>query len=121
MKFAILNDTHAGIRNSSEIFLDNAEKFYSTVFFPYLEEHKITHIVHLGDFFDNRKFINFRALHRNRKMFLSQLRERSLTMDIICGNHDTFYKNTNELNSLKELLGHYMDEVRIIHEPTEIQ
>ena len=121
MKFAILNDTHAGIRNSSEIFLDNAEKFYSDVFFPYLEEHKITHILHLGDFFDNRKFINFRALHRNRKMFLSQLRERSLTMDIICGNHDTFYKNTNELNSLKELLGHYMDEVRIIHEPTEIQ
>ena len=121
MKFAILNDTHCGIRNSSEIFLDNAEKFYSTVFFPYLEENGINHIVHLGDFFDNRKFINFRALHRNRKMFLSQLRDRSITMDIICGNHDTFYKNTNELNSLKELLGHYMDEVRIIHEPTEMQ
>jgi hypothetical protein len=42
-------------------------------------------------------------------------------MDIICGNHDTFYKNTNDLNSLKELLGHYMDEVNIIHEPTEMQ
>jgi hypothetical protein len=38
-------------------------------------------------------------------------------MDIICGNHDTFYKNTNELNSLKELLGHYMNEVTIIHKP----
>jgi DNA repair exonuclease SbcCD nuclease subunit len=121
MKFAILNDTHAGIRNSSEIFLDNAEKFYSTVFFPYLEEHDIRHIVHLGDFFDNRKFINFRALHRQRKMFLSELRARQITMDIICGNHDTYYKNTNDLNSLKELLGHYMDEVNIIHEPTEIQ
>ncbi len=121
MKFAILNDTHAGIRNSSEIFLDNAEKFYSTVFFPYLEEHDIRHILHLGDFFDNRKFINFRALHRQRKMFLSELRARQITMDIICGNHDTYYKNTNDLNSLKELLGHYMDEVNIIHEPTEIQ
>jgi hypothetical protein len=42
-------------------------------------------------------------------------------MDIIAGNHDTYYKNTNELNSLKELLGHYMEEVRIIHEPTEVQ
>jgi len=121
MKFALLNDTHCGIRNSSEIFLDNAEKFYSTVFFPYLEEHNIKHIVHLGDFFDNRKFINFRALHRQRKMFLSELRTRQITMDIICGNHDTFYKNTNELNSLKELLGHYMDEVQIIHQPTEMQ
>ena len=39
-------------------------------------------------------------------------------MDIIPGNHDTYYKNTNELNSLKECLGHYMNEVHIIMEPT---
>lgn len=39
-------------------------------------------------------------------------------MDVIPGNHDTFYKNTNELNSLKELLGHYMGEVTIHMEPT---
>lgn len=120
MKIAIINDTHCGIRNSSEIFLDNAEKFYSTVFFPYLEAEGITQILHLGDYYDNRKFINFRALHRNRKMFLAELRDRRIKMDIIAGNHDTYYKNTNDLNSLKELLGHYMDEVRIIQEPTEV-
>lgn len=117
MKVAILNDTHCGIRNSSDIFLDNAEKFYSDVFFPYLLEHNIRHIVHLGDYYDNRKFINFRALNRNRNHFLKPLREHGITMDIICGNHDTYYKNTNELNSLKELLGHYMNEVNIIQEP----
>jgi len=39
-------------------------------------------------------------------------------MDIIRGNHDVLYKNTGELNSLKELLGHYMNEVHIIHDPT---
>jgi hypothetical protein len=42
-------------------------------------------------------------------------------MDIIAGNHDTYYKNTNDLNSLKELLGHYMNEVHIIHEPTVME
>lgn len=118
MKIAFLNDTHCGVRNSSDIFLDNAEKFYDEVFFPYLLENDIKHIVHLGDYYDNRKFINFRALNRNRKMFLAKLREHSITMDIILGNHDTYYKNTNDLNSLKELLGHYMNEVTIIHEPT---
>jgi len=117
MKVAILNDTHCGIRNSSDIFLDNAEKFYSDIFFPYLLEHNIRHIVHLGDYYDNRKFINFRALNRNRNHFLKPLREHGITMDIICGNHDTYYKNTNELNSLKELLGHYMNEVNIIQQP----
>ena len=41
MKIAILNDTHCGIRNSSEIFMDYQERFYRDVFFPYLEEHGI--------------------------------------------------------------------------------
>lgn len=121
MKFALLNDTHCGIRNSSDVFLDNAEKFYTDVFFPYLLEQDIKHIVHLGDYYDNRKFINFRALNRNRNHFLKKLREYGITMDIFVGNHDTYYKNTNNLNSLKELFGHYTDVVNIIHEPTEMQ
>ena len=121
MKVCILNDTHCGTRNSSDIFLDNAEKFYSDVLFPYLLEHNIKHIVHLGDYYDNRKFINFRALNHNRNHFLKPLREHGITMDIICGNHDTFYKNTSELNSLKELLGHYMNEITIIQEPTVME
>lgn len=118
MKICILNDTHCGIRNSSDVFLDNAEKFYSDVLFTYLLEHNIKHIIHLGDYYDNRKFINFRALHRNRNHFLKPLRQHGITMDIIRGNHDTYYKNTGELNSLKELLGHYMNEVNIINDPT---
>ena len=121
MKVAIINDTHCGIRNSSDIFLDNAEKFYADVFFPTLLERGIRHIIHLGDYFDHRKFINFRALNRNRHVFLERLRQEQITMDIIAGNHDTYYKNTNDLNSLKELLGHYMNEVHIIHEPTVME
>lgn len=121
MKIAILNDTHAGIRNSSEIFMEYQQKFYRDVFFPYLLENNITKIWHLGDYYDNRKFVNFKALHHNRRIFLTKLREYGITMDIIPGNHDTYYKNTNALNSLKELLGHYMDEVNIIMEPTVIE
>ena len=121
MKIAILNDTHCGIRNSSEIFLNNAEEFYNNVFFPECEKHGIKQIVHLGDYYDHRKFVNFKALNHNRRIFLDQIRKRGMSMDIIPGNHDTFYKNTNELNSLKECLGHYMNEVHIIMEPTVMQ
>ena len=121
MKIAILNDTHCGIRNSSEIFLNNAEQFYNNVFFPECEKHGIKQIVHLGDYYDHRKFVNFKALNHNRRIFLDQIRKRGMSMDIIPGNHDTFYKNTNELNSLKECLGHYMNEVHIIMEPTVMQ
>ena len=121
MKLAILNDTHCGIRNSSEIFLKNAEDFYSKVFFPYCQEHEIEQIVHLGDYYDHRKFVNFKALNHNRKHFLDQMRKFEMKMDIIPGNHDTYYKNTNDLNSLKELLGYYMNEVHIIMEPTVME
>src|SRR6056300_630057 len=121
MKVAVLNDTHCGIRNSSEVFLENAGKFYSEVFFPYCEQHEIKQIVHLGDYYDHRKFVNFKALNHNRKYFLDPLRKNGMQMDIIPGNHDTYFKNTNDLNSLKELLGHYMNEVHIIMEPTVME
>ena len=117
MKVAILNDTHCGIRNSSEIFLNNAATFYQDVFFPECEKRGVEQIIHLGDYYDHRKFVNFKALNHNRKHFLNELRERGMKMDIIPGNHDTFYKNTNDLNSLKECLGHYMNEIHIIMEP----
>jgi len=118
MKIAILNDTHCGVRNSSNIFGDNADLFYNDIFFPYLIENDIKRILHLGDVFDNRKFINFKSLHSFRKSFLDKLRKHHIHMDIIPGNHDVFYKNTNDLNALKELLGHYMGEVTIHMEPT---
>lgn len=121
MKIAIINDTHCGIRNSSEVFLDNAEKFYKEVFFPYCVENNIKQILHLGDYYDNRKFINFKALNRNRKHFLEPMRSNGMSMDIILGNHDTYHKNTNSLNSLKELLGHFMNEVNIILEPKVLE
>lgn len=118
---AIISDTHCGIRNSSDIMINHQEKFYRDVFFPYLLENNITQILHLGDYFDARRYINFKALHSNRKVFLEKLREYGITMDIIPGNHDVYFKNTNELNSLKELLGHYMNEVNIVMHPTVLE
>ena len=120
MKIAILNDTHCGIRNSSEIFIRDQEKFYSEVFFPYLKENNIKQILHLGDYYDHRKFVNFKALNSNRKVFLDTLKNEGIHMDIIPGNHDVFYKNTNDLCSLKELLGYYTSNVNIVMKPKVI-
>lgn len=121
MLVAIISDTHAGCRQSSDVFIEHQRKFYEDCFFPYLEEHNIKKILHLGDYYESRTSINFKALHANRKMFLEPLRERKIHMDIIPGNHDTYFKNTNDLNALKELLGHYMNEVRIIEDPTVVE
>jgi len=121
MKIAIINDTHLGIRNSADIFLENQNQFYSEIFFPYLEKHGIEQIIHLGDYYDNRKALNIKALHSNRKYFLNVLRDRGIKMDVILGNHDTYFKNTNEVNSPKEVLGHFMNEVNLIVEPRVLE
>ena len=118
MNEAILNDTHCGVRNSSDIFLQYQERFYEEVFFPYLHKHGIKNILHLGDYYEHRKFVNFKALNANRKHFLEPMRDAGITMDIIPGNHDVYFKNTNELCSLKELLGYFTSNVNIIMEPT---
>ncbi len=118
MLVAILNDSHCGVRNSSDIFLKYQERFYNEIFFPYLKEHNIKNILHLGDYYEHRKFVNFKALNANRKHFLEPMRDAGITMDIIPGNHDVFYKNTNELCSLKELLGYFTSNVNIIMKPT---
>jgi DNA repair exonuclease SbcCD nuclease subunit len=120
MKLIILNDTHCGVRNSSEIFINYQERFYSEVFFPYCKEHDIKHVLHLGDYYDHRKNVNFKALNANRRMFLEPLRDNGMTMDILPGNHDVFHKNTNELCSLKELLGYYTSNVNIFMKPTMV-
>jgi len=120
MKIAVLNDTHAGARNSSDIFMEYQGRFYEEVFFPYLRDNGITRILHLGDYYEHRKFVNFKALHHNRRVFLDKLREYHMHMDIIPGNHDVFYKNTNELCSLKELMGYYTDVATIHMKPSVV-
>ena len=119
MKLAVINDTHAGVRNGSDLFLDYSERFYKNTFFPYLLEHDIKKIVHLGDYFEHRKYVNFKVLKHNYQTFISKLEEHDITMDIILGNHDVYYKNTNELNSLVEILDGY-DNINVITEPTVI-
>jgi predicted phosphodiesterase len=120
MKIAIINDTHAGVKNGSDVFLDYSQRFYENTFFPYLLENDIKKIIHLGDYFDHRKFVNFKVLKRNYDHFISKLEEYGMTMDIIPGNHDVYYKNTNELNSLNEILGHYDGTINIWNDPTTV-
>jgi len=119
-KIAVITDTHTGVKNGSDIFLNYAERFYEEVFFPYCKKNGITRILHLGDYFDHRRFANIKVLSRNREMFIDRLREEGMTMDLIPGNHDVFYKNTNDLCSLTEILSHYDDVIKLHMDPTVV-
>jgi predicted phosphodiesterase len=120
MKAVILNDTHFGVKNDSPIMLEYFLSFFEKQLFPYMKENNIKTIFHLGDLFDRRKYINFKTLNQVQKRFLNPLLEMGVKCNIICGNHDTYYKNTNKVNSLDELIAHY-GNWSVYSEPTEIQ
>lgn len=120
MKVAIITDLHFGARNDNISFLDYYEKFYSKTFFPTLEEHGITTILNLGDTFDRRKFINFNTLKRSREMFFDPIQNGGYTMHMLAGNHDTYFKNTNEVNSVDLLLKEY-SSISVYDDPSEIE
>lgn len=119
MKVAIITDQHFGARNDSVAFLDFFQKFYDNTFFPTLDASDIDTVLILGDTFDRRKYVNFYALDRAKKMFFDKLEERGITVYMLAGNHDTYYKNTNEVNSPDLLLNEY-NNIEVIAEPKTI-
>ena len=111
MKIALITDTHFGGRGDSLPFDKFFRKFYEQVFFPKIDELGITRVIHLGDTFDRRKFINFNSLKNCRDYFFDPLQQRNIQMDMIVGNHDTYFKNTNAVNSPELLLTDYTNIV----------
>lgn len=118
MKVAILADTHFGVRNDMPVFYPFFEKFYSDLFFPELKKRGIKHLIHLGDVCDRRRYINFNTLSHVRKVFFDPLRENGIETKIIIGNHDIYWRTTNELNSPNELFRMY-ENVELFTEPEE--
>ena len=120
MKIALINDTHAGARGDDPRFNEFFFKFWEGTFFPYLKENNIKHICHLGDVVDRRKFISFVTLNSWRKRFFDVLQTEGINMDVIVGNHDVTYKNTNEINAMHELFDHYTN-INVMIEPKDIE
>jgi DNA repair exonuclease SbcCD nuclease subunit len=119
MKIAVITDQHFGARNDSIHFLDYYEKFYHDTFFPVLDDNNISTVLILGDTFDRRKYVNFYSLKRTKEMFFDELAKRNIQVHMLAGNHDTYFKNTNDVNSVDLLLKEYTN-VNVIDKPTTI-
>lgn len=119
-KIALITDTHWGVRNDSPIFLDYFKKCIDEFFLPTIKEQGVTHIIHLGDLVDRRKYININTAHRLRTDFLEPINGLGLETLIIPGNHDEYYKDTDKVNALQELLGERYPYIYTVCEPQEL-
>jgi len=118
MKIAIITDSHYGARKGSKLFQDYFELFYKNVFFPTLEQYGITTVIHMGDAFDSRKSIDYQSFEWAKKVVFEPLSKYDV--HLITGNHDCYYKNTNNVNSPNLLLQSYPN-VKTYSSPTEIK
>jgi len=119
MKVCVLADTHFGVRQDSEAFHDNMEKFYSEIFFPEVKSRNISHIIHVGDVFDNRKKIDMYTARRAREYFFETLKESAITMDVTAGNHDLYFRHESNTTALREILGLYKN-IRFFTDVTDV-
>ena len=105
MKLAIITDTHYGARKGSKHLHDYFELFYKNIFFPSLEAEGIDTIIHMGDIFDSRKSIDYYSLEWAKRVVFEPMKKYKV--HALTGNHDCYYKNTNEINSPELLLCDY--------------
>lgn len=117
MKIAIITDTHFGVRNDSQEFLDYFMRFYEYVFFPTLIARGIKTVLHLGDIVDRRKFISYVTLRRMREGFIDKL--DGYDVHVLVGNHDIPYKNTNDINAMRELFAG-KPNIKLYMDPAEV-
>lgn len=107
MKICILNDAHYGCRNNNEFFLENQLEFFEKQLFPYLKKHGIKDVIHAGDVFDQRKNINVKTLETVKSRVFDPLREMGISVTVLVGNHDSFFKDSNRINTPRILLNEY--------------
>ncbi len=120
MKVAIITDQHFGARKGSKNLHDYFGKFYDDIFFPYLEENKVTTVVDMGDTFDNRRSMDLWALKWAKEKYFDRLRDLGIKVHTIVGNHTAYYKDTNDINSIELFLNEY-ENVTVYPEAAEIK
>ena len=117
MKIAIIGDLHLGARNGSNHFSDYFNSFFSDTLYPYMKKNKIKEILQLGDLFDSRTTLSYKAYHRCKDVWFGQLKKYGFKMHVLIGNHDIHYRNTLTINSPELLLSDFKN-VNVISTPT---
>lgn len=118
-KILLITDLHFGRHSDSPEILKYQEIFFNEIFFPFLKENKINQIISLGDEFESRKNVNYNTLYKAKEMFFDRIEHEGCSLTVIIGNHNTFYKEHNDVNS-SSLLFDKHPNIKIIEKPEEI-
>lgn len=116
MKYICVTDTHCGIKDGSPLYHDVNERLFAYIF-DYAEHNKINQLIHLGDYFHNRKSIPIKSILVALR--IADMCDRIFKDTyIITGNHDTIYKDSND-ESLLSMFSEYKG-ITIVNQPFKL-
>lgn len=116
MKACIITDIHFGYSNNNEQILKGTIDFFEKQFIPHCEEEGIEQVFIAGDVFESRNTLNVRTI-KEAKRIIKELAD-VVPVCILVGNHDLYYKNSPEVDSL--LIFEDIPDVSIVRRPTSI-
>lgn len=96
-KLLLLTDTHLGLHDNSDVWLNVTLNLFKEIRDVCLTKN-ISNILHLGDFFHEKKHINQKTL--DYAYDISEMID-PFRMTIITGNHDIYYKDVIKPSSLR--------------------
>ena len=118
MKIAIIGDLHIGVKSSNEVMMRHQARFFN-FFLNELKNRNVGTIIQLGDIWDNRRQVNFRALQFAQETFFEPINDAGIELHTLIGNHDIFYRETLDINSSGLLLRPYK-HIHVYDEPTTL-
>lgn len=100
MKYLITSDWHIGSNANSLSFFEYQLKVFNYIIDIY-KDYKCDKLIIAGDFFDKRKNIDINIFTLLKDNFLDV--NSDVNFIISAGNHDCYFRNTNDVNSLSLL------------------
>jgi DNA repair exonuclease SbcCD nuclease subunit len=106
-KVCVIGDMHLSLKNGDPTMFKHHLKFLNWVT-RFCEEKGIRDVYQTGDIFDTRRILNNNISFHIQKFF----QEQGLEWHILLGNHDTYSKTSNQVNTPETILSHYVTLVK---------
>lgn len=98
-RIGIFSDLHTGVSSDSKMRLNETIKCTDWIIDCFKQEN-VNWVIFCGDFFNSRYSVNVNTLNIGIEI-IEKFSNAFEKIFLIAGNHDTYYKNTNEINSVK--------------------
>jgi DNA repair exonuclease SbcCD nuclease subunit len=118
-KITLVGDLHLGIRNNSVEWMNIQRDFLLDFLLTKVDEDFDENrdiLILEGDIFHSRESINVRIQNEAFDIFKKLSKKFKRGIYIIIGNHDVYYKDKNEIHSLKSL-SYLADNIHVFESP----